>query len=269
MPLNLVHVRGAHEPTRGVVLLVHGARGQRRTCSARRSARPSSTRLVDRWLRRLAGELAGQHRPAAQRLDPRPGGAATTIPPPCGPSSRRPGRDRIKADHPLPGLHLVHDVRRAPGWSRRSTRSSRNAVSLHPVVADGGPGSSSGTRSRSPPGSSPTSTRPGAIVRRAGAPRRSPCWSRPPHHECDNTVCQLVSFTYGSGFPALWRHENLDAGTHDSLDPARVRPGAADVLPSRWADAYGAATSSPTNASTACRTTTPPRAPDGRPLSSS
>jgi hypothetical protein len=35
------------------------------------------------------------------------------------------------------------------------------------------------------------------------------------HHECDNTVCKLVSFTYGSGFPALWRHENLNAETHD------------------------------------------------------
>ena len=29
------------------------------------------------------------------------------------------------------------------------------------------------------------------------------------HHECRNTVCKMVSFTYGSGFPALWRHENL------------------------------------------------------------
>jgi hypothetical protein len=35
------------------------------------------------------------------------------------------------------------------------------------------------------------------------------------HHECHNTVCKLVSFTYGSGFPALWRHENLNAATHD------------------------------------------------------
>ena len=35
------------------------------------------------------------------------------------------------------------------------------------------------------------------------------------HHECDNAVCKQVSFTYGTGFPALWRHENLSADTHD------------------------------------------------------
>lgn len=34
------------------------------------------------------------------------------------------------------------------------------------------------------------------------------------HHECDNPVCKQVSFTYGSGFPALWLHENLNDQTH-------------------------------------------------------
>jgi pimeloyl-ACP methyl ester carboxylesterase len=34
------------------------------------------------------------------------------------------------------------------------------------------------------------------------------------HHECDNTVCKWVSFAYGAGFPALWRHENLNDATH-------------------------------------------------------
>ncbi len=35
------------------------------------------------------------------------------------------------------------------------------------------------------------------------------------HHECDNTSCRLVSFIYGSGFPALWSHENLNDETHE------------------------------------------------------
>ncbi|GEO07366.1 hypothetical protein AAE02nite_50300 [Adhaeribacter aerolatus] len=35
------------------------------------------------------------------------------------------------------------------------------------------------------------------------------------HHECNNSVCKQVSFTYGSGFPALWRHENLNDETHE------------------------------------------------------
>lgn len=37
------------------------------------------------------------------------------------------------------------------------------------------------------------------------------------HHECDNAVCKQVSFTYGSGCPALWRHENLNDATHEWL----------------------------------------------------
>jgi pimeloyl-ACP methyl ester carboxylesterase len=37
------------------------------------------------------------------------------------------------------------------------------------------------------------------------------------HHECDNTVCRWASFAYGVGFPTLWRHENLDEGTHQWL----------------------------------------------------
>ena len=37
------------------------------------------------------------------------------------------------------------------------------------------------------------------------------------HHECDNRVCTMSSFIYGVGFPALWRHENIDAVTHDWL----------------------------------------------------
>ncbi len=34
------------------------------------------------------------------------------------------------------------------------------------------------------------------------------------HRECDVTACRMVSFTYGAGRPALWRHENLNEATH-------------------------------------------------------
>jgi hypothetical protein len=37
------------------------------------------------------------------------------------------------------------------------------------------------------------------------------------HPECDNTVCRMVSFIYGTGFPALWRHENINEQTHEWL----------------------------------------------------
>ena len=38
------------------------------------------------------------------------------------------------------------------------------------------------------------------------------------HHECDNPVCKQVSFTYGSGCPALWSHQNLNEQTHAWLN---------------------------------------------------
>lgn len=35
------------------------------------------------------------------------------------------------------------------------------------------------------------------------------------HHECDNPVCKQISFTYGTGWPTLWSHENLNDATHE------------------------------------------------------
>jgi len=35
------------------------------------------------------------------------------------------------------------------------------------------------------------------------------------HHECQNGVCRFSSFTYGTGKPTLWRHENLTPEVHD------------------------------------------------------
>jgi pimeloyl-ACP methyl ester carboxylesterase len=37
------------------------------------------------------------------------------------------------------------------------------------------------------------------------------------HHECENAVCKQVSITYGAGFPALWRHENITEEIHEWL----------------------------------------------------
>lgn len=50
-----------------------------------------------------------------------------------------------------------------------------------------------------------------------GWPRALDYWVRSIHHECNNPVCKHSSFTFGSGFPTLWRHENLDDATHEWL----------------------------------------------------
>jgi pimeloyl-ACP methyl ester carboxylesterase len=55
----------------------------------------------------------------------------------------------------------------------------------------------------------------------AGAPGILPkavtAWVRAVHHECNNMVCKMASFTYGTGEPTLWRHQNLNPATHDWL----------------------------------------------------
>lgn len=50
-----------------------------------------------------------------------------------------------------------------------------------------------------------------------GWPKVFDFYVRSIHHECNNPVCKWSSFTFGSGFPTLWRHENLDEATHDWL----------------------------------------------------
>lgn len=46
-------------------------------------------------------------------------------------------------------------------------------------------------------------------------PRLIDFYVRATHHECENAVCKHSSFTYGSGAPTLWRHENLDHDIHE------------------------------------------------------
>ncbi len=48
-------------------------------------------------------------------------------------------------------------------------------------------------------------------------PRVAVWLMRAGHHECNNAVCKMTSFIYGTGFPALWRHENLSDATHEWL----------------------------------------------------
>ena len=48
------------------------------------------------------------------------------------------------------------------------------------------------------------------------------------HRECHNGVCKLASFTYGTGQPTLWRHENLNE--RRTMAHRRVRRRAADLL---------------------------------------
>ena len=51
----------------------------------------------------------------------------------------------------------------------------------------------------------------------SGWPKAIDFYVRATHHECNNPVCKWSSFTYGAGFPTLWRHENLTDDVHEWL----------------------------------------------------
>ena len=38
------------------------------------------------------------------------------------------------------------------------------------------------------------------------------------HQECDNPVCNMLSFMWGTGHPAIYKHENILDVTHNRLD---------------------------------------------------
>ncbi len=50
-----------------------------------------------------------------------------------------------------------------------------------------------------------------------GWPKVLDFFVRATHHECNNPVCKFSSFTYGTAFPVLWRHENLSDQIHEWL----------------------------------------------------
>ena len=165
---------------------------------------------------------------AAQPLDPRPGGRATTTRARCGRSLEADRRRRGQGRDPLPGLDQLHDVGRRRAVPEVDTIVA-NAVSLHPVVPLA---KAEAAAMRPACGAACTAyldPRWGDPARRGSAPRLIVGFVRATHRECDNPVCRLVSFTYGIGCPTLWRHENLDPRrTSGSSDEFADVP--ADVL---------------------------------------
>lgn len=212
-PLSLVHVRAPFEPWRGPVLLVHGS-GVR----AELFRPPIPHTLVDGLLDE-GWDVWMLNWRASVDLEPMP----WTL---C---------DAAVHDHPAAVRHvleatgattlkaIVHcqgstsfTMSAVAGLLPQVDTVVSNAVSLHPVLplwSRGKIWSFTPVLQRLTPYLSPawayrTEGNFSTVVRRIVATT---------HHECDNLVCRMVSFTYGSGFPALWSHENLDAATHEWL----------------------------------------------------
>ncbi|MFG3346350.1 alpha/beta fold hydrolase [Streptomyces sp. NPDC048018] len=210
-PLTLVHVRGRRPPTRGPVLVVHGA-GVRAELFRPPLRRTFVDALVDAgwdvWL--LNWRASIDLDPVPWTLDQ---AAAYDHPAAVAHVLEATGTDRLRAVVHCQGSTSFMMALSAGLLPQVETVVS-NAVSLHPVV---------------PPLSMFKIARLAPVIGRF-LPAISPAWGDRPagplsrllvgfvratHPECRNTVCRMVSFTYGSGRPALWSHENLDEATHD------------------------------------------------------
>lgn len=211
MPLNLIHLRGSRPADKGPVLLVHGA-GVR----ANIFRPPVGTSFVellldqgwDVWLENWRASIdlppsewtleqaALYDHPAAVRQVLAETGAST-----------------LKAVIHCQGS-TSFTMSAVAGLIPQVSTIVSNAVSLHPIVKQ--------TARLKLDVAVPLM----ALLTRYLDPR----WGDHPqglvarllrgvvlatHHECNNAVCRFSSFTYGTGFPVLWRHENLNDATHD------------------------------------------------------
>lgn len=213
-PLNLLNVRGHGPASRGPILLVHGAGVRANIFRA-----PVEVTIIDAlvsagydvWLENWRASI--DHPPNPWTLDQ---AALHDHPQAVRKVAEETGRKDIKAVIHCQGSTSFMMSAMAGLIPEVKTIVS-NAVSLHPVL----PRWSVGKLRYAIPTFQPI------------LPYLDPRWGESApglmpkivasavlltHHECDNPVCKMVSFVYGSGFPALWEHENLNEATHSWIN---------------------------------------------------
>ena len=205
-------MQGPNPPTKGPVLLVHGA-GVRANLFRAPVERTVVDHLIDCGLRRVAGKLA-RHRidlkPNTWNLDK---AAVYDHPRAVKKIVEETGWDKIKAVIHCQGSTSFM-MSAVAGLVPEVTTIVTNAVSLHPVVPEFSrfkitkllPLLKGQVEYLNPQWGLHAPTVISKIVATMVALA---------HHECNNPVCKGVSFTYGTGFPALWSHENLNDATHE------------------------------------------------------
>ncbi|QSQ22534.1 esterase [Pyxidicoccus parkwayensis] len=212
--LNLIHVHGDQEATRGPVVLVHGA-GVRANIFRAPVRKTVVDALIedgyDVWLENWRASI--DVAPSEWTLDQ---AAVHDHPAAIRAVVRATGHDTVKAIVHCQGS-TSFAMAAAAGLLPQVDVIITNAVSLHPVVPHA---AELKLKYAVPPVS--------RLI-----PYLDPQWSfgaptltakaltllvRAFHHECDNLVCRWSSFTYGVGFPVLWRHENLNPATHAWLE---------------------------------------------------
>lgn len=211
--LHLIRIRGDAEPNKGPVVLVHGAGVRSNIFRA-----PVRQTLVDAlvaagydvWLENWRASIDVE--PSEWTLDQaavldHPAAIRTVV--------RESGHDTVKAIIHCQGS-CSFAMAAVSGLLPEVDVIVTNAVSLHPVV----------------PHAAAVKLKLAVAPVARLTPYLDPQWAfgaptltarlltllvRAFHHECANLVCRWSSFTYGVGFPVLWRHENLNSETHDWL----------------------------------------------------
>ena len=213
MQLNLIHVTTDRAPTKGPVLLVHGAGVRANIFRA-----PVRTTLVDLlleagydvWMENWRASIdfpANQWTLDQAAVHDHPAAVAKVV--------EETGASEVRAVIHCQGSTSFM-MSAVAGLVPQVSTVVSNAVSLHPVVP-----SVAGLKHK-------VAVPATAML----TPYLNPQWGLNPrsllektlvglvkatHHECDNIVCRFASFTYGVGFPTLWRHENLNDETHEWL----------------------------------------------------
>ncbi|MEX0761068.1 MAG: esterase [Dehalococcoidia bacterium] len=210
---NLLHVEGPAPPTKGPVMLVHGAGVRANIFRA-----PVDQTLVDMlvdsgydvWLENWRASI--DFAPNQWTLDQ---AAIHDHPQAVNKIMEQAGADSIQAViHCQGSTSFMMGI--AAGLMPGVRTVVSNAVSLHPVIPR------------------LSSFKMASLIRLVGSqyPYMNPQWGLDAdtwqaklvslwvgltHHECDNAVCKQASFTYGIGFPTLWEHDQLNEATHDWL----------------------------------------------------
>ncbi|NBD11265.1 lipase family protein [Corallococcus silvisoli] len=211
--LHLVHLRGFEGADKGPVVLVHGAgvRGNIFRAPVRRTVVDA---LIDDgydvWLENWRASIDVE--PGDWTLDQ---AAVLDHPPAIRTVLEKTGADTVKAIIHCQGS-TSFTMAAVAGLLPEVDLILSNAVSLHPVVPATArwklryvaPLVSHLTSYLDPQWAFEGPTRTARMLTRV---------VRATHHECDNLVCRWTSFTYGTGFPVLWRHQNLNSRTHDWL----------------------------------------------------
>jgi hypothetical protein len=208
---NVINVRGETAPSKPPVLLVHGAGVRANIFRA-----PSGSTLVDAlidaghdvWMENWRASIDVPHNTwtldQAAVLD-HPAAVRTVL--------EQAGSDELRAVIHCQGSTSFM-MSAVAGLVPEVTTIVSNAVSLHPVVSRLAglklryvvPQVSRALGYLNPQWGE--SGYPWVLPKMVGA------WVKLTHHECDNDVCKLASYTYGAGKPTLWRHENLNDATH-------------------------------------------------------